>query len=129
MISIPLHLNTLSFGQPERSLCRLVLSERTGDQPRLMGSGHIHRLRSVDLTWRELGDRIVILDLQTSSYLTVEASGTTVWKLLQAGATTDDLAEALCGEYDVDHETAVGDIEEFLGDLSAKGLLASIEER
>ena len=45
--------------------------------------------------------RIVILDLRTSWYLTIESSAVTVWKLLQTGATTDALVAQVCEEFDL----------------------------
>ena len=85
---------------------------------------HVHRLRADDLMWRELGDRIVVLDLRTSTSLAVAASGTIAWKMLQAGATTDELVAQVCAEYDIDDATARNDLELFLADLQSRGVLA-----
>jgi Coenzyme PQQ synthesis protein D (PqqD) len=80
-------------------------------------------LRSDGMTWRALDDQIVVLDLETSLYLNVTGSGAVVWPLLAAGTTVDAMVGAVLEVYDIDAETARGDIVAFLDDLRERKLL------
>ena len=81
------------------------------------------RIRPSDLAWRAVGDSIVILDLRTSSYLSISGSGTIIWAALKDEATQIELVEAVLQQYEVDANTAARDVEEFLNKLDAKGLV------
>jgi hypothetical protein len=83
------------------------------------------RLRGDNLTWRELDGETVILDLQGSKYLTVNASGTTLLKLLAADRTREELVEALVSQYGITAEQAESDVDQFIAALSHKGLLTT----
>jgi Coenzyme PQQ synthesis protein D (PqqD) len=75
------------------------------------------------LTWRKVGDSIVVLDLDSSTYLSIEGSGVVVWELVAAGAPVDAIVDALVAEYDVDIDEARADVIAFLDDLQARSLL------
>ena len=83
------------------------------------------RLRSHDLTWQELDGEIVLLDLQGSAYFRLNGSGARLWQQLVDGCDRADLEATLIEHYDVDAEQAAVDVEAFLDDLSAHGLLAT----
>jgi hypothetical protein len=77
----------------------------------------------------ELGDGTgVILDLQTKAYFTLNPTGVFVWKTLSAGpAAALDVAQKLSGAFDVEAESAVGDVEDLLRRLGAEALVESTE--
>ena len=50
-------------------------------------------------------------------------SGSVLWNTLTKGATSEELVEALLGEYAVDRETAETDVSAFLGTLREAGVL------
>ncbi|HLV04712.1 PqqD family protein [uncultured Georgenia sp.] len=81
------------------------------------------QLRSESITWREIDGELVILDTERSVYLTTNASGTHLAKLLTSERTADELADALVEQYGIDRETAVADVAAFVAQLQAKGLL------
>jgi hypothetical protein len=86
------------------------------------------QLNSVQLdpnraVWTRIADELVVLDLQNSSYLSVNSTGALVWSLLEAGTTRDALVESILAEFDTDHATAQKDVDRFLGELSERGLL------
>jgi hypothetical protein len=84
------------------------------------------RLRTDELTWREVDDEIVALDLRSSRYFSVNGTGSDLWKeLAGGGATRQGLVETLAARYDVDTAQAETDVDEFLRDLAEKGLLES----
>ena len=49
------------------------------------------RLRGRGLDWKVLEDETVVLDLQSSRYLSINRSGTALWPLLAEGATMAQL--------------------------------------
>ena len=50
-------------------------------------------------------------------------TGAFLWKILQEGATEEQLKESLLNEYEVDDEIAERDIKAFINKLAEKGLL------
>lgn len=87
--------------------------------------GTRYLLRTDGITWRELDEQIVVLDLQESLYLSVAGAGTVVWKLLLGGTTLDAMIDAVTDVYDVEPGVARADLGEFLDDLSRRTLLVS----
>jgi len=81
------------------------------------------QLRSEDITWQEIDGELVILDTARSVYLTTNASGAHLAKLLTVDRSLDDLADALVDEYGIERDTAVQDSEAFVAELRDKGLL------
>lgn len=81
------------------------------------------RLREDGITWQEIDGELVILDLDSSTYLTTNGSGAFTAKLLQEDRTTGDLADALVAEYGITSDVARRDAEAFVDALRGRGLL------
>lgn len=81
------------------------------------------RLRSDRLHWLEADGEVVALDESTLVYLNTNPSGATIWQALAVGTTRDDLVRELLSAYDVDEETATADVDRFIAELDARGLL------
>jgi hypothetical protein len=81
------------------------------------------RLRRDDLSWRELDGEIVALDNGESVYLATNRAGTLIWRKLAEGTTRADLVDELVATFAIDPERATTDVDTFVGDLQAKGLL------
>lgn len=81
------------------------------------------QLRKQDLTWNVAGEDLVILDLEGSVYLKLNGSGRLLWELLSEPRDVDSLESALVAEYGIDRERAKTDVDAFLTDLRARGLL------
>ena len=79
--------------------------------------------RQADLTWREVDDEVVVLDLKSSQYLSLNSSGAYLWKLIAEPASTHTLVEALVERYDLDRGTAVADVDAFVAACASSGLL------
>lgn len=58
-----------------------------------------------------------------SGMISVNETAAFIWEKLENDVTVQELAELLCGEYDVDKETAVSDVEEIVKSLDEAGLL------
>lgn len=81
------------------------------------------KLKTDAVEWREVEGEIVALDLDSSEYLAINRSGTAIWPLLVDGATREELAAHLAGEYGIDEAVAERDVGAFLDVLSERGLL------
>lgn len=81
------------------------------------------QLRKQDLTWNVAGEDLVILDLEGSVYLKLNGSGRLLWELLSEPRDVESLESALVAEYSIDRERAKTDVDAFLTDLRARGLL------
>jgi hypothetical protein len=83
------------------------------------------QLRPTALTWHVVGTEVVVLDLEGSVYLKLNGSARVLWELLVDAAGTDALAAALVDAYGIDEDRARDDVDEFLGELRRRGLLAA----
>ncbi len=81
------------------------------------------RLDSERAVWREVGDEIVILDVPTATYLTLNSSAVTLWKQLEGGASPAELAAELVAMYQIGAEKAASDVQRFLGALQERSLI------
>ena len=75
------------------------------------------KIRTSDVSWRSVGDEIIVLDLERSLYLTINASGVPLWNALAEGATYDELVETLVKRYEIDETTARRDAQTFCDSL------------
>jgi hypothetical protein len=80
-------------------------------------------LDSERAVWREVGDEIVILDVPTATYLTLNSSAVTLWKHLEEGASPEELADELVATYEIDKDKAARDVQRFLGALKDRSLI------
>jgi hypothetical protein len=81
------------------------------------------RLRVAGLSSREIGGELVVLDLDSSRYLSVGGSGTVLFELLRTPRHRAELVTALRERFDVDEATARRDVDQFLTELGNAGLL------
>lgn len=65
----------------------------------------------------------VFLHLATEEYFALDVAGTAMWRALTETGRTDLALERLLTEFEVDEETLGRDLDAFVTDLSAKGLL------
>jgi hypothetical protein len=72
------------------------------------------------------GDAFIILS-QSHQYKILNEVGTRVWELIDGTRTVDDMARLIADEYEVSIETALKDVNDFIHDLRANGMLADSE--
>lgn len=82
------------------------------------------RLREDALKWREIEDEVVAVNMRNSTYLSANESAVLLWRELSQGTTRERLVELLVEKYGVGAEQAGRDVDAFLADLEAQGLLA-----
>lgn len=78
-------------------------------------------LRQIAGTWvvLPLGEAAV----NFSGMLKLNDSGAMLWKVLEQGGDKDALVEALTGEYNVSHQQADADVDDFLTKLMQSGCM------
>jgi hypothetical protein len=84
------------------------------------------RLREDDLAIQPAGDEVVLLCLRSSAYFSVNPTGAVLLdRLRTGGASHDELTAALVDEFHVDPAAAALDVDAFVLELAAAGLLAA----
>lgn len=83
------------------------------------------RLRSEGITWQQVDDELVVLDLEGSTYMSVNPGGALLWHRLVEGAEIEDLVLILRDTYDIDEPQARQDALSFVDDLRGRGFLIS----
>ena len=76
-----------------------------------------------DVVWREVGDELVVLELATSAYLTLNGTAKKLWLSLAEGSTIDGLVEMLVERYRIVRGQAQSDVESFVSALADRELL------
>jgi hypothetical protein len=72
----------------------------------------------------DLGDEVVLLNVETRAMHTLNETGSVVWSSAEDGL--DVVVERLSTQFAVDVDTARADATELLDELVAKGLLAEL---
>ena len=66
---------------------------------------------------------VVMLSIQRGEYFGLDKIGSRIWELIENLVSIKEIRSILIEEYDVDEETCLKDLIEFLEDLQNKGLL------
>jgi hypothetical protein len=74
--------------------------------------------------WQEVGDEIVLLDIEAGEYHSLNDVGSTIWRTLEQHPDVRSAYEHLCGTYEVDHGVLRTDLDEFIKRLVEMGLLS-----
>jgi hypothetical protein len=80
------------------------------------------RLR-MDLVWRQADGETLVSGGEFGKYVSTNAAGSLLWAELAEGASRQALVDRLVREFGIDAETAARDVDVFLGELEANGLL------
>jgi coenzyme PQQ synthesis protein D (PqqD) len=82
------------------------------------------RLRpSDDVVARRLDDVVVLINLATNRMFELNATGARVWELISAGATLEEVRDAMLREFDVTEADLRAATDSLTGWLTAEGLL------
>jgi hypothetical protein len=84
------------------------------------------KLRTDNVVWRQVGDEVMILDTESSEYLSVNESASLLWPLLLGGCTRAALGQTLIDRFGIDNATAATDVDELLAQLGEFGLLEKV---
>lgn len=75
--------------------------------------------------WRRVDDEIVILDLNTSVYYSLNEVGARMWELLAESLPPEEVAKRVCAEYDTTPKVARKDLEGLIAELRRQELLVA----
>jgi hypothetical protein len=81
------------------------------------------RARTADLETRAVDDQLVLLDLRSQTYLSLNRTGAELWPLLLEGVGRARLVEALRERHHLAAEVAERDVDALLAQLRAADLL------
>ena len=98
------------------------------DMPGVPISDSASVVASRDLLSSELAGELVVLDLSSGEYYSLDEVGIRVWQLLQEPATVSAIRDAVVSEYDVDPVRCEHDIRALLGEMAARGLVEIRED-
>ena len=79
--------------------------------------------RSARALARELNDELVLIHVDTGIYYTLNDVGGRVWQLCDGARTVQDIAAAVCLEFDADPAEVEADVAELVADLAKEQLL------
>jgi len=71
----------------------------------------------------DLGGEVVILDLQSDEYFSLDGVGTRIWEMIETPTTVRAILAAILGAYDVESATAERDLLSVLGEMAKEGLI------
>jgi Coenzyme PQQ synthesis protein D (PqqD) len=76
-----------------------------------------------DVLWQQIEDRVVLLDLASGEYHTLNDSGSRMWILLAETGDVGRALECLCTIYEPERAVLARDLSGFIGRLTESGLL------
>lgn len=94
-----------------------------------MSSGRLDAsrpLRSPSFIWKERDGKTLLLGEMGNFMVEVNASGTLIWKLCDGEHTVTEIVEEVCSSFEVGHEQAARDTEEFLRELGQHGAIGGL---
>jgi hypothetical protein len=81
------------------------------------------RIDNEKVEWREVDHEVIALEREGAAYLSVNRSGTLLWRALSEGVSEKGLAQLLVTKYGLELETAQSDVAHFVTELRRQGLL------
>lgn len=83
---------------------------------------------SKDMILREIAGEFILIPvgkaaLKIHGMINLSESAAFIWNMLQNDCAEDALVDALLTEYDIDRETAVCDVREFIDQMNEVGIL------
>ncbi len=78
---------------------------------------------SQDFCVRQVGEELVFLAQSGDQFISLNPVGTFIWQQMDGVHSLQDILDILCDEYDVERKSALADLEEFVTQLQAQGLL------
>jgi len=85
--------------------------------------------RSKQVAARMLGDEMVIMSAKDSTLFTLNPVATAIWNAADGTTTLERIVEErVCGEFEVDRETAMADALSFVGELAQHGIILISEQ-
>ncbi|HOW35256.1 MAG TPA: PqqD family protein [Candidatus Omnitrophota bacterium] len=84
-----------------------------------------YRIDTEKIVWRTIDGEVVILDLDSGRYYSLNKTGSFAWSLLNENKTGEQIIEKIREEYGLDYKKASQDIRSLIKDLETEGLIVS----
>jgi hypothetical protein len=78
---------------------------------------------SENVVWRDLDGEIVILNLTSGVYFSVDGVGTRIWILMSEQVAPEEIVRRLMAEFEVEEAQLRSDMESLVKDLAGQGLI------
>lgn len=78
---------------------------------------------SEHVIFEQLGDNVVLLDLNSEQYFELNGVGSRIWSLLQEYSDLDEVFKVLTQEYELDEADLQAEISVFVDRLASQGWL------
>lgn len=75
-----------------------------------------------------LHDEMVMMDLEQGKYFSLNPVATRIWEILEQPMTITELCNKLTEEYEVDSQSCMEEVSEYIEELARLGLLSGSEE-
>ena len=76
--------------------------------------------------WQEMDDQVLVLMPKQNTVHELNTTASFLWKNIDGELSTDDLANLLVDEFDVNLDTAKNDMQEFVTEMKAQGLVSVV---
>lgn len=73
--------------------------------------------------WQEVGEEVIVLDVSSATYFSLNGSGKLLWQKLDKGASVGELVETLVEAYAISRDQAEVDAATFIRSLVDSGLV------
>ncbi len=84
-----------------------------------------HYVRHADLVTTDMDGDTVMMSIERGEYYGIGGVGSRVWELLEQPVTLATIVTTICAEFDVAEDTCQADMESFVADLVANGLVST----
>jgi hypothetical protein len=84
---------------------------------------NIYVSRNEDAAYRIIDHEALIVVPGNNTLYVLNRVGARIWEVAIGKVRMEDLAETICGEFNVTYDLALSDINQFVNELSLKGLL------
>ncbi|HOX22029.1 MAG TPA: PqqD family protein [Elusimicrobiales bacterium] len=78
---------------------------------------------SPDISWRQVGDEVVLLNTRTSSYYSLNPTGVRIWNLLAKGMPLEQIPAELASDYGITDAVAKKDVAELIKSLKDEKII------
>ncbi len=90
-----------------------------------MATGHAVGRHAKHVAWRKVDDEVVVLDLETSVYYSLNETASRVWEMIGKGMSEEAIAEELAEEYGQSLKTVKKDVSALIKRIKKENLLAN----
>ena len=85
--------------------------------------------RSTDVVCRQVGHESILVPIRNNVgnldfVYTLSPVAARIWQLMDGVRMADEIVETICGEYDVDRDTALSDLAALVADLAEVSLIS-----